>query len=623
MAFGPVTFRNYHSAGRRRAAAIPRRPFAESNPTDCTEYGNMTARVPQGDSSMSPTGHLHTSDPSSSISTAATSVIFQHIQNSIDQVKRISGKEQALVTISVSGGCDSVALLHACMECHLDSVCGIQVVHFNHQQRGISSNEDADFVRELCKAYYIPCHIELWEDYNRESSQSSEGSSFSQDKARQWRRRRLHELTMARIEENTDRSVVGIVLTAHHRDDSIESLTLKALRGVHLLNLAGIESLTPIEKDNSQSFLVRPWAQNVTKEDLTKYLHQHNKSWREDESNSSPKYLRNRVRNELLPLLQDITQGAFVGSRIPTWVQQSQDLATDVLPRVQRHLELVVVDAGNDYSRGEQYFDWTRSCQLINDPQCNLIHSQFIQSQALYQWLLNYGDLYTLSYESLQRILKQLLSFPDHREWIIELGKGCSLQRSGGALRFVSSGIDTNTDDALQKVSWRVSKVTIPDTEIEYNQRARDRWPVVSNAMVVWVRASQQSLAFREVRLSDYEQRNLDKNDSENNHHSSVTFLPSWKTSNIKIRQFLRMQGVSVHKRDDTILLVDSDDNLVAVQIHREHNQSEWILHKYYCQNGESQGEALDALDGVSRIVFPLQLTRHTLLKANESSPFK
>ena len=503
-----------------------------------------------------------------------------------------------------------MALLHACMERRLDGVCGIQVLHFNHQQRGNSSDQDAQFVQDLCESYDIPCHTELWEDYNEVSSQSPEWSSFSQDKARQWRRRRLYEFTMNRMEGEMDRSVVGVVLTAHHRDDSIESLTLKALRGVHLLNLAGIETLISLQHDNNSVFLVRPWVQNVTKADLTNYLHQHNKPWREDESNSSPKYLRNRVRNELLPLLQDISQGGFVDSRIPNWVQQSKELASDILPRVQLHLELVMVES-DDTASGKQVFDWSRSCQLVEDPRYNLIHSPLIQSQALFQWLINDGTFHTISYESLQRVLTQLRSFPERRQWIVELGRGDCVQRSGDSLRFISSPIIDQIDDASQTVCWKVSNVTSHD-EIEVDQPARDRWPVVSNTMIIWVGTpDSSSLLFREVRLSDYERRSLGKNDDKNIQTRSVTFMPSWKTSRIKIRQFLRMQGVSVHKRDDTILLVDSHENLVAVQIHRDDGQRQWILHKDFCHYpGTLPGKSLVSVDSVSPISFPLRLTR-------------
>jgi hypothetical protein len=224
--------------------------------------------------------------------------------------------------------------------------------------------------------------------------------------------------------------------------------------------------------------------------------------------------------------------------------------------------------------------------------------------------LINDATSHTISYESLQRVLTQLRSFPERRQWIVELGRGDCVQRSGDALRFISSPIIDQIDDASQTVWWKVSNVTSHD-EMEGDQPASDRWPVASNTMIIWVGTPDSSLVFREVRLSDYERRSLGKNDDKNIQTRSVTFMPSWKTSRIKIRQFLRMQGVSVHKRDDTILLVDSHENLVAVQIHRDDGQRQWILHKDFCHYpGTLPGKSLVSVDSVSPISFPLRLTR-------------
>jgi hypothetical protein len=283
-------------------------------------------------------------------------------------------------------------------------------------------------------------------------------------------------------------------------------------------------------------------------------------------------------------------------------MQQSHDLASDVQPRVDHHVELVA--NGNCHvERGKQFFDWSRSCRLINDPQTNLIHSPLIQSQALFQWL-NDNDRLVVSYDTLQRILEQLRSFPERREWIMELGQGWNLQRSGDALRMISSDKSLtmrNTSlkaDVVGKKSWYVSAV-IQGSETEDSWRETDRWPVISNKIIIWVPAAKSRLAFHEVSLAKYEKR------MRTHDNRSIMFIPSWKPSTIKIRQFLRMQGVPLHRRDDTCLLVDIDEKIVAVQIHRDENQGEWILHRYYCYghlSGESEG-------------VPIALTALTLMR--------
>jgi len=620
---------------------------------------------------------------SSFSSSPSSSKLLECIENSIQEVRRISGKKKILLTLSVSGGCDSVALFHSCMEIQgrrmmmMDyDACEIHVLHFNHQQRIQTSDDDAQFVQDLCQRYNIPYHVELWEtmttmilDTEQQHHQdpplatatptslpstssstktrtlSSSSSSFSQDKARQWRRQKLQEFSIEQIQKDTmndDDDVAGIIMTAHHQDDSMESLALKALRGVHLLNLGGIQTILPLPRSSSPSnggkttkkegsdcdiYLVRPWAQNVTKCDLIEYLIQRNETWREDESNSSPKYLRNRVRNELLPLLQDMTQDRFVNVRIPTWVQQSEELLSDIQPRVENHLTLVVMMTTDDEDsssrrRRRSFFDWTQSCKLICDPQYKLIHSPLIQSQALFQWLNGAededGGSLVVTYELLQRVLLQLRSFPERQTWMIELGQGWNLKRSGDVLYVYSSTKDVDqpsidkdeTSDLTGSgsISWLASLVATNDPTVKKNSR----WPVASNEMIVWVKSTtaDDRIAglFHEVRLFDYEQRKKIHTNNVDKKGSTIMFIPYWRNSNIKIRQFLRMQGIPFHRRDDTMLLVadgrcgqyddDKDDDsttIVAVQVSRTDGTKEWILHRDYHYDSQSEHSTISA----------------------------
>jgi PP-loop family len=91
----------------------------------------------------------------------------------------------------------------------------------------------------------------------------------------------------------------GIILTAHHANDSQETLLLKLLRGVHIQNLSG---MAPIQQMLDGTLWGRP-LMRITKQQILRYLMAQNYTWRED------KYLRNRVRNELIPLMQGLVGG--------------------------------------------------------------------------------------------------------------------------------------------------------------------------------------------------------------------------------------------------------------------------------------------------------------------------
>eukprot|EP00934_Nitzschia_sp_Nitz4_P008596 Nitzschia sp. Nitz4//scaffold270_size25879//2877//4703//NITZ4_008296-RA/size25879-processed-gene-0.1-mRNA-1//1//CDS//3329545184//8586//frame0 len=537
------------------------------------------------------------------------------------------------ITISVSGGCDSVALLHACMEwlqpwLGKDSMdISLHVVHFNHEQRGEQSDQDAVFVQELCDSYGIPCHVQTWSDPQPHQS-SVEGmasssltskdcstTSFSQDTARQWRRQCLMEYTQKQLDElhnnsPTGAKAVGVILTAHHRDDAMESLLLKALRGVHLFNLSGMKAVSPLttnptqQQDDTNVYLVRPWLEQpklqlagFDKTDILQYLHASNYTWRDDKSNDSNKYLRNRVRHELMPLLQDLTRGGLA-SRLDHWVQQSEQLREDVQPRVQAHLNKILVPSIREPERF--VLDWEMSLAQADT-------SRLIRSQALYEWITNdirvvqgthaLRDL--ISHDTLQRVLHQLEVYPSNVEWTLQLGKGWNIVRKGAILRLKLDGKTSGSGNAGPQPSHNVWNCKVVDTKNEstlvHSKNARKfrlGRPIQLQIPQDWITCSSDEKdttcwTVEETTVSAYESElqetmNGDSQQQQAKTPSStrtaIMFVPPWKKDNtpIKLRSFLRRQGVAFADRDDTPILVGrstllGDGNtvtrLLAVQV--------------------------------------------------------
>lgn len=237
----------------------------------------------------------------------------------LPQVKQVCGckddrEEPLVVLLGVSGGCDSMGLLHALLDVSSTDktaestpffkrqfrngqVFQLHVVHFDHRQRGSESDKDRQLVQDVCRKEEVPCHIYAWED--------KDAAKFSQDKARKWRQstmtQLLQELTLSEAESTRS----GLILTAHHADDSQETLLLKLLRGVHIQNLSG---MSQVQEMDDSTLWARPLL-HLTKNQIKHYLTTQRYAWREDASNQSSKYLRNRVRNELIPLMQDLVGG--------------------------------------------------------------------------------------------------------------------------------------------------------------------------------------------------------------------------------------------------------------------------------------------------------------------------
>jgi tRNA(Ile)-lysidine synthase len=188
------------------------------------------------------------------------------------------------VLVAVSGGPDSVALLHLLGSLGPEWGLNLGVAHFDHGLRGAASREDAQFVAELARDLKLPFHA---------GEGDVRGLARAQKISRQMaaRRLRLEFLDEVQRRHHYDRLALG-----HTADDQVELFFLRLLRGAGSEGLKGMWPRTP-------KGLVRPLLA-VGKAVLLAWLHQENLRFREDSSNLSRHYLRNRVRLDLVPLLQ-------------------------------------------------------------------------------------------------------------------------------------------------------------------------------------------------------------------------------------------------------------------------------------------------------------------------------
>ena len=203
------------------------------------------------------------------------------------------------VIISVSGGADSIALLLLIYEIYQGHFEQISVLHFDHKLRK-NSNTDSQFIKEICQSMNLNFYL-------RTADNIFQKTTNIQNTARIWRKKVSEELAHQKSSK---------IVLAHHLDDQNETILLKLLRGTHLSHLQGMQWKTlPY---------IRPLL-NIRKSDLIQYLKERNQIWVEDESNQSSKYLRNRIRNELLPLMNTLAKGAL-NQRLKSLHQQSLQL---------------------------------------------------------------------------------------------------------------------------------------------------------------------------------------------------------------------------------------------------------------------------------------------------------
>jgi len=202
------------------------------------------------------------------------------------------------LVVAVSGGADSVCLLHILMRWRKELGVELHVAHLNHQLRGAESDSDAGYVSDLVSRLDVPATIE-----RRDVAAYRDQKGISlEEAAREVRYSFLAEVA----------SVIGTskVVVGHTRDDHIETILMHLLRGAGTAGLCGLQprSVLPYGESSGQLEVARPLLE-LTRQETLDYCQRYNLAPRSDSSNVSPSFLRNRVRLELLPVLRSYNPG--------------------------------------------------------------------------------------------------------------------------------------------------------------------------------------------------------------------------------------------------------------------------------------------------------------------------
>ena len=223
-------------------------------------------------------------------------------QNHIEQ-NFLQLKDKKLL-LAVSGGVDSMVLLDLFYKLRFD-IC---IVHCNFQLRGKESDADEMLVRGICQDGYIPYFIESFDtlEFAKENKLSI-------------------QLAARKLRYDWFQEIISLgfdyVLTAHHLDDNVETFLINFTRGT------GLEGLTGIPAQNGN--IIRPLLP-FSREEIENYALENKIQWREDSSNASDKYFRNKLRHNIVPTLKELNIG-FLDSFQNTLhhLQQSESLVND------------------------------------------------------------------------------------------------------------------------------------------------------------------------------------------------------------------------------------------------------------------------------------------------------
>ncbi len=203
--------------------------------------------------------------------------------------------------LAVSGGLDSMVLLHLCKNQNLD----IAIAHCNFKLRGEESDQETAFVKQEAHRLSIACHVNYFDTYAYAKAKKISTQMAARDLRYDW------FLELARKYE------CKYILTAHHLNDTVETFLINISRGTGLNGLTGI----PMQNEN----VVRPLLP-FSRKQIKEYAFSQDIKWREDSSNASDDYVRNAIRHNAIPAIETAVPN-FLEGVVKTQEYVSQSVA--------------------------------------------------------------------------------------------------------------------------------------------------------------------------------------------------------------------------------------------------------------------------------------------------------
>ena len=236
----------------------------------------------------------------------------QKFQNHINA--NLSFLKEKRLLLAVSGGIDSMVLLYLCHQLNID----IRVAHCNFQLRGDESDKDEDFVKSQIEKLQIPIFIKKFDTKYFAEKQKSSIQVVARNLRYDW----FNTLLI--------NNAFDYILTAHHLDDSLETFLINFTRG------SGLDGFTGIPQQNGT--IVRPLLP-FSRNEIEVFAKENNVEWREDSSNASDNYLRNKLRHDVIPILKELNPSLLHSfENTISNLQQVQSLVTDASQTVYKEV---------------------------------------------------------------------------------------------------------------------------------------------------------------------------------------------------------------------------------------------------------------------------------------------
>lgn len=209
--------------------------------------------------------------------------------------------------LAVSGGVDSVVLAHLCHDSKLD----FSIAHCNFNLRGEESDGDESFVVDLADSLDVEVYTQSFDTQKYAESKGISIQMAARDLRYEW------------FEELGNSIQFDYTLTAHHANDNLETFLINLIRGT------GPEGLSGIKRENNG--VIRPLI-SFSREEIENFARGRKIKWREDSTNASHKYMRNKIRHQIVPVMEEINPQLLDGfAKTQDHLRQSLDLVEDYI----------------------------------------------------------------------------------------------------------------------------------------------------------------------------------------------------------------------------------------------------------------------------------------------------
>ena len=339
--------------------------------------------------------------------------MLQKLQNHL-QINFPFLKEKKLL-LAVSGGIDSMVLVYLFKQLQFD----FAVAHCNFQLRGNESKGDEDFVESICDSLSIPLFVQKFD-----TKQFAADYKLSiQLAARKLRYDWFYQLLE---KDNFD-----YLLTAHHLDDSLETFLINFSRGT------GLDGLTGIPNQNDK--IIRPLLV-FSRNEIESFAKENAIQWREDSSNASDKYLRNKLRHDIVPVLKELNPNLLTSfEKTIENLKQSQSLVEDASKLVYK----MVVEESETLLK-------INLKELLKLPNYTAYLFQWLKQFEFTAW----NDIYDLAYaQSGKQVLSDNYILLKDRDSLLLYAKGNSANEEVYFINKESKGVKIPLNMSICNVS--------------------------------------------------------------------------------------------------------------------------------------------------------------------------